>query len=261
MTIKFFAPSGAPHQLGENLARNWMHGEHYARHGDPLAEINLHYGILYGGAEMYRKAEEEWKSYVHVDHAFFGRTEDLNSRDGYFRFSLNHQANERKLTVEYDSRRLAALQKKGLLKLEPKRAIKKSRLVIYQPPSAYMVQHYGLSPDFDGEWRATLRRLYPGMMVVTTQKSPKTDDFWENVAVVASFNSGLGYEALRKGCEVVMTAPRTLWPWKTGDLTDGKWGERRYETFCLIAGRMWNFKEMANGEALEHMKGNGEIPL
>jgi hypothetical protein len=58
-----------------------------------------------------------------------------------------------------------------------------------------------------------------------------------------------------------MTAPRTLWPWKTGDLTDGKWGERRYETFCLIAGRMWNFKEMANGEALEHMKGNGEIPL
>ncbi len=261
MSRKFFAPTNAPHQLGENLARNWMHGADYARHGDPLAEVNLHYGILHGGAEMYRKAQDEWKSYVHVDHAFFCRTEDLNGSGGYFRFSLNHQANEPKKTVEVDAPRFATLQKRGLLRLQPKKAIKKSRLIIYQPPSAFMVQHYALSPDFDGEWRATLRRMYPGMMVVTTQKSPKTDDFWDNVAVVASFNSGLGYEALRRGCEAVMTAPRTLWPYRTGDLNDGKWAAKRYETFCLIAGRMWNFKEMANGEALAHMKANGEVPL
>lgn len=261
MTIKFFAPTNAPHPLGENLAHNWMHGAHYAKHGDELAEFNLHYGILHGGAEMYRKAESEWKSYVHVDHAFFGRTNDLASRDGYFRFSLNHQANERKLTVEYDAKRLETLQKRKLMKLEPKRALKKRNLVIYQPPSTFMVDHYGLAADFDGVWRSKLRTMFPGMMVITSHKSPKTDDFWENVAVVASFNSGLGYEALRLGCEAIMTAPRTLWPWKTGELSDYDWAQRRYETFCLIAGRMWNFKEMANGEALEHMKGNGEIPL
>jgi len=259
--LKFFAPANPPHPLGDNLARNWMRGGFYASHGEPLADVNLHYGILHGGADLYRRAEAEGKDYVHVDHAFFGRTQDLASNDGYFRFALNGQANVIRRTVELDAPRLEVLQGRGLLRLEPKRAVKRSRLVIYQPPSDYMVQHYGLSPEFDGEWRATLRRLYPGMMVVTTQKSPKSEDFWENVSVVASFNSGLGFEALRRGCEVVMTAPKTLWPWRTGDLTEGKWAAKRYETFCLIAGRMWNFKEMKNGAALNHMALNGEIPL
>jgi hypothetical protein len=45
-----------------------------------------------------------------------------------------------------------------------------------------------------------------------------------------------------------------------GDLAELKWAERRFEAFCTIAGRMWNFQEMRNGKALEHMQRNGEIP-
>jgi hypothetical protein len=260
MILKFFAPTNAPHPLGDNLARNWCRGGFYAKHGEPLADVNLHYGILHGGTEMHLLAKAQNKHFVHVDHAFFGRTEDLASEDGYFRFALNGQANEIRKTAAFDADRLALLQARGLLKLEAKRPIKKNKMIVYQPPSAHMVAYYRLPDDFDGEWRATLRRMYPGMMVLTTQKSPKTEDFWENVAVVASFNSALGFEALRRGCEAVMTAPKTLWPYTPNDVNDGKWAERRYEMFCEIAGRMWNFREMRRGDALRHMNGNGEIP-
>jgi hypothetical protein len=269
MDIKFFAPTKAPHPLGENLARNFCKGEYLAAHGEPLARVNLHYGILYGGAEMHEKARQEGKHFVHVDHAFFGRNEDLWKEQGYFRFSLDHQSNGQRHTLEIDRPRLAALQSRGLLKLEPRQNLQKRQLIVYQPPSHFMVEYFKLPADFDAGWRAEIRTRFPGMMVVTLHKSPKDETFWENTAIVASFNSGLGFEALRRGKEAIMTAPHaiqrhgvpsTLWPYMPGDLTDLKWAERRFEAFCTIAGRMWNFQEMRNGKALEHMQRNGEIP-
>ena len=260
MDIKFFAPTKAPHPLGENLARNFCKGEYLATHGEPLARINLHYGILYGGAEMHEKARQEGKNFVHVDHAFFGRNEDLWKEQGYFRFSLNHQSNGQVYSKEIDQPRLAALQSRGLLKLEPRQNLQKRQIIVYQPPSHFMVEYFKLPADFDAKWRAEIRTRFPGMMVVTLHKSPKDETFWENTAIVASFNSGLGFEALRRGKEAIMTAPRTLWPYMPGDLAELKWAERRFEAFCTIAGRMWNFQEMRNGKALEHMWRNGEIP-
>lgn len=260
MTIRFFRPNKPPHPLGTNLADNFCGGIHACNHGDPLGEVNLHYGILHGGEDLRQRVESEGKKLVHVDHAFFERTDDLGSSNGYFRFSLGSQANAFVDTVEIDAPRLVTLQKRGLMRLEPKKAIKKNRLIVYQPPSEYMKAHFKLPPDFDNAWRANLRRKFPGMMVLTYLKGAKNEDFWDNVAVVASFNSALGFEAMRRGIDVVMTAPRTLWHFQPGDLNDGKWAEWRYKVFCCIAGRMWNFPEMRNGKALAHMKANGEIP-
>jgi hypothetical protein len=209
---------------------------------------------------MHEKARQEGKNFVHVDHAFFGRNEDLWKEQGYFRFSLNHQSNGQVYSKEIDQPRLAALQSRGLLKLEPRQNLQKRQIIVYQPPSHFMVEYFKLPADFDAKWRAEIRTRFPGMMVVTLHKSPKDETFWENTAIVASFNSGLGFEALRRGKEAIMTAPRTLWPYMPGDLAELKWAERRFEAFCTIAGRMWNFQEMRNGKALEHMQRNGEIP-
>lgn len=261
--IVFWIPDNAPHPLGENLARAFC-AEGRAELGfladkkAPLGDVNLCYGILYGGAELHARCRAEKKDFVHVDHAFWGRTDDLFSKfKGHFRFSLNSQANiVHGLLTRDDYDRFRAFQTQGLLELQPRR---RGGAIYYQPPSTHMVNYWRLKPDFNDVCIMALRRKYPETPVKVFLKGEKLSKIWDDCDTFVSFNSAAGFRALEVGRDAMMSWPINVWPHERG-LPDELWDSRRRIAFAWMSGRTFSFDEIGNGEAMFTMARNGEIP-
>lgn len=263
LPIKFFAPKkSAPHPLGDNLARAMM-GTVYVppefHDGEPLGRTNLHYGILHGGTEHQERCKREDKLYVHVDHGFWGRTNDLGAKKGWFRFQLLSQASwMMRPPIPADHERLKAIKDRKLVDLQPRR--KTGTRIFYQPPSPFMREHWKLGPDFDGDALAHLRKQYPGLPVTVYEKGGNLAKALADCRLFVSFNSTAGYRALELGIDAVMTSPMTLWPYESMDLSDQDFADRREVMFAYMAGRCFEWGELEDGTAIFHMGRNGEIP-
>lgn len=251
----FWGPIAAPHPLGTNIARAFYGTFYMPNDGRrELADVNLHYGILHGGKELHDRCKAKKAHFVHVDHGFWGRTKDLNSdQDGFFRFSLDSQANIlRRPPSEQDRDRLKLFENSGLLSLRPRQ--KGGKWVVYQQPSQFMRDYWGLKPDFDGVVLSALRRKHT--FVRLHNKGSKLD--FTDVKLFVSFNSAAGIRALELGVDAMMSWPVTVWPFE--DLSDRDFEDRRREMFAYMAGRTFSFPEMRDGTAFFHMARNGEIP-
>ena len=262
MTIrKFWVPTNPPHKLGETLAKNFF-GTDLAFTNDAQAELgntNLHYGILHGGKEFYARCKSSLKDFVHVDHGFWGRTDDLNSDKGHFRFSLNSQANVlRRTSHGVDHDRLLGFMKQGLVEFAPRRPRDDKKIIVFQPPSIHMREFWAIAEDFNTCVLKALREKYPTPVVTIEKglKRPPDDQVWMSV----SFNSASMFEALQKGQEAMSCWPVSPWPFESPALDDVQWSECRTEVFSYMAGRTFSMDEMKSGRALFDMLNNGEIP-
>jgi len=260
MIRKFWVPTNPPHKLGEHLAKNFFGTELAPDPNAELGDTNIHYGILHGGEKLYERCKAAGKNYVHVDHGFWGRTDDLNSTKGHFRFSLNSQANIlSKLSNGVDHDRLVSFMKKGLVDLGRKRLPRSDKkLILFQPPSIHMRNYWKLKEDFNTQVLKALRSKYPNPVVTVEKgsKKPPEDQVWMSV----SFNSASLFDALARGQEAMSCWHVSPWPFESPDLDDVQWHECRHELFSYMAGRTFDFEEMQTGRALFDMLNNGEIP-
>jgi hypothetical protein len=263
MTVrKFWMPGPtAPHPLGSLIARNFF-GTSVARPGDHLGDVNLHYGILHGGADLYDRCIEQRVHFVHVDHGFWDRNKDLGKFQGSFRFSLDSQAQRFRKPGLRDRARLALLVKNGLVNLGSEilhPAFADRKTILYQPPSPYMRAYYGLPESFDAEWLEPLRKSFPDGEVKTFHKGgAELEKALGECAIYVSFNSAAGIRALERGIPAIMTAPETCWPHRGHD-SALEFLEDRTELFACLAGRCFSAEEIADGTAFFHMAANGEI--
>lgn len=249
----------APHPLGRNIAHSFF-GTAVARFG-MIGDVNLHYGILYGGQELHERCKREGKTFVHVDHGFFWRTNDLFSKKGYFRFAKNSQASRHGSPTPRDKLRFESLVKANIIKMFPLSQPPggRGKFVLYQPPSAHMRAYWKLPADFDEVQLSSLRNEYPDLPVKIYGKgSGILGEALVDCELFVSFNSAAGFFALEMGVMTESTAPVSWWPHKGLDRADFE--EARRTAFAYAAGRTFNFEEMASGEAFYHMLSNGEIP-
>jgi hypothetical protein len=264
MTVrKFWMPGPtAPHPLGSLIARNFF-GTAVARPGDPLGDVNLHYGILHGGAELYDRCIEQGVHFVHVDHGFWDRNRDLGKFQGSFRFSLNSQAQQFRTPGLRDRARLALLEKNGVVNLgfeilHPGFGNRKT--ILYQPPSPYMRAYYRLPENFDAEWIERLKNAYPDGEIKHLHKGgAELEKALDECAIYVSFNSAAGIRALERGIPALMTWGSSCWP-NLGHDSARHFLEARDDLFACLAGRCFSAHEIADGTAFFHMAANGEIP-
>lgn len=252
--LKFFAPHKGCYNRGRLMAMTFGRGAYFAEHGDELAKVNLHYGILYGGVDLYRRCQQAGLHWVHVDYSAIDNRPGYDDADGYFRFSLNSQMSPFRQPSEADWARLDRLQEQGAVNFRPYRGDRPIKRIRYMGPSSYMERFHNLPSNFNDLWRARLTERYPGAQIIGSD-APNVGTV--EVDLVASFNSAFGFKAIEAGLDAVMTSPQSMWGAETENLP---FENRRRTVFAAMAGRVWNFQEMQSGEALEHMRGNGEIP-
>lgn len=268
--LRFWIPDQAPHRLGANLAAasrlptsylSTLPTLDYVQRQTVLAETNLCYGILYGATTLHAACRAHNRDFVHVDHGFWGRTDDLNAARGYFRFSLNSQAQMMRCEPSpRDFKRLGDLRLRRLFDPQPRRGKTTTAKILYQPPSTYMRAYWGLPADFDVRMKTDLRNRFPDRAVMPFFKGSNLDQALQDCALFVSFNSTAGIRALELGVDIENTTSMNLWAASENTLPDPEWTDRREVLFAYLCGRTWNFAEIESGEALGAMALNGEIP-
>ena len=252
----------APHRMGLILAQNFF-GTQLGSATEGLGDVNLHYGILHGGAELYERCRQAGVDFVHVDHGFWNRNTDLNKAQGSFRFSLNSQAQKFKEPKSADWSRLMQAGKDGFVTLGQELmhpGFENRRVVYYQPPSPFMRAYYNLPVTFDDHWTRKLYSLYPDFVLKVWDKGGgDLEKALHDCCLFASFNSAAGIRALDRGIPAIMTAPETCWEHDPKESRVDFIG-RRNLLFASLAGRCFSIEEMKNGTAIFHMLANGEIP-
>jgi len=248
--IKFFSPQDTARNRGRLMAQSFT-GAQFAEHGDELGDVNLHYGILHGGAELYDRCVGAGKTWVHADYGFIGERPDVNSDNGFFRFSRNSQAPWMGM-CKPDHKRLESLISAGHVSFRKPKPLSNNPRALYIPPSKHMKKFYRLPRHFDVYWLHVTAQHGAANIYAPEYVKPNDLDAFD---VVVSFNSALGFKALEMGIPVIMTAPETIFPW--GAVVESSTFELiRYESFSVAAACHWNFAEMRSGEALEAMKAN-----
>jgi len=248
MMLNFFLPWNPPHKDGESIANSFF-GAKVVRHGQPLADNNMHYGILHGGTDIKNRCRAENKHWIHVDHGQIGGAHGPGDLTGYYRFSRGHRSNIYREPSPRDRYRLKKLPVKQL----PWRQPDKRRFIAYQPPSQFMFHYCRLPPDFDAKWLRIAQEFWPEHEVKVMDKGKKDESFFEAIDGFVSFDSGLACECLQRGIQILMTAKETWWP--NLKFTD----ENREKVLAYLAGRNFTIEEMQTGEALFHLIDNGEI--
>jgi hypothetical protein len=248
--------------MGLILAQNFF-GTTLGSPTQGLGDVNLHYGILHGGAELYERCRKADVDFVHVDHGFWNRNTDLNKAQGSFRFSLNSQAQLYKEPKAADWSRMVQAHKDGHITLGREvlhPSFENRRIFYYQPPSPFMRAYYKLPDDFDAERVKILMADFPEYEIRLWEKgSGDLDRALNDCACFVSFNSAAGIRALDRGIPAIMTAPETFW---TNDKLESRLDfiGRRDRLFASLAGRCFDISEMKDGTAIFHMLANGEIP-
>lgn len=250
--IKFFCPKPTAKNRGRLMAQSFT-GAIPAEHGEPLGDVNMHYGILHGGSDLYQQCNLSKKTWVHSDYGFIGERPDIDSDNGFFRFSRNSQAPWLGMCrPDYD--RLILLQDLGHIALKDPNHCGGFKTALYLSPSGHMRAFYNLPDNFDEYWQAVAKTYCSKLVINPEVKATDLDQF----DLVMSFNSALGYKALERGIQAIMTAPQSLWPWGV-IRNSARFIAARYYTFALAASCHWNFAEMRSGKALEAMKRTGVI--
>lgn len=162
---------------------------------EAIADINIGYGILRNMDAVWKKSAADNKPYFIVDRGYW----KPGHYDGYYRVSLNGTQQTTgldKLKPDYD--RLDALG------IELLSSLRKNLPVLICPPTWDATKFFGLSefPNiYEKEWFGRPR----GQRFIMRTKGcerPLQQDL-DNCSKVCTFNSSVGWEALRQGIPVI----------------------------------------------------------
>lgn len=134
---------------------------------------HIAYGILRGTADIFKANQ----CYIHVDRGYF----HPGHYDGYYRISYKGTQ------AKYDAAFLISKEYDG--QLEPKRRYDRSKPVLVCPPTLAVDTFFELGAWID--WLPDNR--------IMRDKGDTKPIPWDDISAVITFNSSVGWEALRRG--------------------------------------------------------------
>lgn len=142
---------------------------------DESTDCHIAYGILRGTRNIFKQSGKPW---FNIDRGYF----NPSHFDGYYRIS--HKGTQ----VKYD--RAFPITKEFEGKLEPVRKYDKSKPVLVCPPTDAVCYFFGFK-----WWNP---EKIEQKFIIRPKGDPKPIN-WNEISAVMTFNSSLGWEALKRG--------------------------------------------------------------
>lgn len=204
-------------------------------------DAHIGYGILRNIDKVWRRAEQSGKPYFIVDRGYW----NPGHYDGQYRVSLRGTQQTSGWPVP-DWERWKALG----LTVEPKQFrdgywYSDTQHDLYCPPTDYVGGYMRISPD---EWVHS--EVNPKQPYKVRFKGEEQPIDWPNVRELITFNSSVGWEALRRGIPVESDPVHSIvgaWQAKHG-------ADRREELFATMAGVQLTLDEMRGGKLMPLMQ-------
>lgn len=210
---------GTPHLLGNNHTSTILNNEY---------DIHIGYGILRGMADVFRECDRQGKPWFCIDKGYW----KPGHYDGYYRVSLRG-TQQTSGWPEPDWERWRALG----LAVEPMQqqgdTLADRHPVLFCPPTDYACEFFGIKL-----W------VKPNGLVDYWRPKGIDDPIkWDGVRRVCTFNSSVGWEALRRGIPVESDPVHSIvGAWQAKHGTD-----KREELFATMAGLQLTLDEMRSG--------------
>lgn len=226
-------------------------------------DVYATYGILRGAGDWGKRKDAESinghrKQVLLLDKGYF----KPGHYDGYYRISPSGMTTQ----ARFDPARCDPTRWKSLgIELDPWQT--NGSHILICPPTEAVGAFYGLT-CWDREWGSMMaskaRAIYGDdrRIVIRTKDSmlPLDADLKDAYAVI-TFNSSVGWEALRRGLRVVSWWPySTLGTWfvyhggTTLDALEGDWSRfNREELFSFMANHQFTLEEIGNGVARRYV--------
>lgn len=195
-----------------------------------IAEYDCHiaYGILRGTSDVFRHADAQCLPWFNADRGYFSPAH----YDGYYRLSF--RGTQAKWHIDGPKRQHS-------LELEPWQT-KLGRVMIC-PPTEHVRQFYKYPYQFAASYDS---HKYNGHFYRFKGDASPID--WNEIAHVITFNSSLGWEALRRGIPVISDPLHSVVGSYQATKSIDTWD--RDELFNFMAGHDFTLPELERGQAL-----------
>lgn len=153
-------------------------------------DIHIAYGILRGCEEISRRADKFGKTWFNVDRGYF----NPGHFDGYYRISLGgtqHTTNLDKIIPDY--KRLEQLR----IKCSQPTSLNYNAHTLIVPPTEHVAKFFGYDSH---KWMTEIYEQFGDIKYIIRRKSEHIplDEQLANCLRVVTFNSSIGWEALRR---------------------------------------------------------------
>lgn len=153
-------------------------------------DAHIGYGILRGTEVVFKESEKASLPWFNVDRGYF----KASHYDGYYRISLRgtQQADLEKVIADYSRCQIL---------LEQPQRINEQAHTLICPPTPYVAKFFGVNQH---EWMTNLYNKFGNIKYVLRCKGEHipVDEQLTNCLRVVTFNSSVGWEALRRGIPV-----------------------------------------------------------
>lgn len=191
------------HEIADTVANSLERGLHGF-----TPNISIGYGILRGNAERIKECETKNESYFIVDRGYF----KPHHYDGYYRISLRGTQQTTGLAhIQPDYERLERLQ----IDYPTPCTLTKDAHTLIVPPTEYAGEFFlgwDLSNEWQGgnayaklqQWIEEQKQKFPDARCIIRHKNDPMplNEHLRNCLRVVTFNSSIGWEALRRGIAV-----------------------------------------------------------
>lgn len=229
------------HEIADMVAQAVMKGLpnatlHKTGEAIPDCDIQICYGILRGGAEIYRWSKQNNTPFINIDRGYW----KPGHYDGYYRISLNGTQQTTGLDkLEPDYERWDRLG----LEILPKKIYGGQKSTAMICPPTYEVNEFYDYP--------VMPTLWPNVLTYMREKDCPTplDDDLRYFKKVITFNSSVGWEALRQGIPVISDPNHSFLGayMKTVDSMSHMTIDSRRSCFAVQAGLQLTLDEIRKG--------------
>lgn len=213
----------------------------------PFSDVHMAYGILRGTGEIFKECKKTGQHWFNVDRGYF----NPGHFDGYYRIS--HKGTQAKWHE-------GVPRKPGEFNLGP--IGKRDGHVMICPPTEHVINFFGLKKRsgclVETEWEldVTNQCLSLGYGVIVRKKESDTPINWDEIKAVITFNSSVGWEALRRGIPVLSNIHHSIIgsyykETNLNKLIDNFYSmpDTRLELFEAMNAHQFKLDEIARGEA------------
>lgn len=198
-------------------------------------DLNIGYGILRGMQAVFRHS----KHYIHLDKGYF-RPGHFN---GYYRISHNGTQQTKLATVPTDPRRL----NESRIDILPRRLTAGLDKILVCPPTTEVCKYFNINQE---KWLNHTAIQYKDKVIIRHKDSliPLSEHLAQARKVI-TFNSSVGWEALRQGIEVVSDPHHSIvgaWQ-KELDIDNQLDLDSRHKFFAKMENLQLNLREIESG--------------
>lgn len=230
------------HSFGSSIADcAELHHTDEIINGLPNADIHIGYGILRGMDEVFRACDKAGKPWFHIDKGYW----KPGHYDGYYRISLRGTQQTFGLDrLKPDYERWDAFGLSINTKLPTERRLTQLRLVC--PPTDYVAAFFGTDERYWSTMNAGNTSEY--LFRRKDCDRPLQQDLNATKEVI-TFNSSVGWEALRQGIPVVSDPDHSIVGayQKMLDIDLSKDSNERRKFFAIQAGLQLRLDEFKSG--------------